>query len=282
MILWNPVRELLSLCFHTYSLLFFVLQLSFFFSLDCLSLLQADADSDDEISLTPAWMRKPPPGSKPANAGPVPLMQGRNMGPPVVNAPAFSGPSAFDERGMGGGGDPEADDGMRQRAMDLYNKELNDGIIFQGDDAAALRETIKVHQAHGGNEGGGVSYVYGVDLASWPPNKPLLVCAAEYGRTKIVETLVPAQPSFPPSFPHINQNFRLPLKMAGLPPSQNSSGFVEDPLPSCGLPNFLWCCVLSMLVYVGSRVALFLASRMCAFECFAHHRDWSHLDIAAS
>jgi len=32
--------------------------------------------------------------------------------------------------------------------------------------------------------------VYGFDLAVWPPNKPILVCAAEYGRTEIVKTLI--------------------------------------------------------------------------------------------
>lgn len=83
----------------------------------------------------------------------------------------------------------------RQRAMELYNKELNDRIIFMGDDADALYETIKAHQGENGMGADGQpaapsAVVYGIDLSYWPPNKPVLVCAAEYGRTEIVRCLV--------------------------------------------------------------------------------------------
>lgn len=91
----------------------------------------------------------------------------------------------------------------RQRAMELYNKELNDRIIFMGDDADAIYDTIKAHQGgdgSSGNDGQPSAVVYGVDLSCWPPNKPILICAAEYGRTEIVRCLVSEPSDFPLHF----------------------------------------------------------------------------------
>lgn len=91
----------------------------------------------------------------------------------------------------------------RERAMELYNKELTDRIIFMGDDADAIYDAIKAHQGGDGNsinDGQPSAVVYGVDLSCWPPNKPILICAAEYGRTEIVRCLVSEPSNFPLHF----------------------------------------------------------------------------------
>mmetsp|Transcript_55208 Transcript_55208/g.135186 ORF Transcript_55208/g.135186 Transcript_55208/m.135186 type:complete len:285 (-) Transcript_55208:433-1287(-) len=90
-----------------------------------------------------------------------------------------------------------AADPRKQKAIDLYNKELNDKIIFRSDDATLFVRTFKNHQAREeGKIGPGLllerrpSEVYGEDFSSWPRNKPILTSAAMFGRTKIVLTLI--------------------------------------------------------------------------------------------
>lgn len=117
----------------------------------------------------------------------------------------------------------------RQRAMELYNKELNDRIIFMGDDADALYETIKAHQGgdnNSENDGQPSAVVYGVDLSSWPPNKPILVCAAEYGRTEIVRCLV-REPSRLSRIPTNGGGFHKRSSPSFLPSPSSPSPFLS-------------------------------------------------------
>mmetsp|Transcript_24769 Transcript_24769/g.48173 ORF Transcript_24769/g.48173 Transcript_24769/m.48173 type:complete len:227 (+) Transcript_24769:280-960(+) len=88
-----------------------------------------------------------------------------------------------------GGGNGEGREEDKQRAMDAYT-QLNEGIILSCDDADAFFHTIRAHQREAGESDAPSCVMYGFDLSIWPPNKPILICAAEYGRTEIVRLLI--------------------------------------------------------------------------------------------
>jgi hypothetical protein len=86
---------------------------------------------------------------------------------------------------------PVVDD-LRSKAIRLYNEVLNEEIIYHCDDVALFRSTIERHQRgdeHGG-QGSSTFSMYGYDFRSWPKGRPIIVRAAEHGRTNIIHCLV--------------------------------------------------------------------------------------------